>query len=315
MIRTLVFWAILIFLAGGAYTLFGILTFEPERPPPLQFDSVETLIARNQDEAKAKAGGVDTTLSPADEQRKMKAVTEVQQVVAEYEAVTPTLPVPAVPIMQVLTEYTRTGALPPRFVDAPDRATQYQFDGSNVMNTIDNPGPLMNCEGNVGLGLNPEATVPATILIGNETANSLTCTAAASQASTIRMFLGGPGDDQLTNAGAAAVFVPGSGNDKMQQGSGAALVYLEEGWGNDTLAVDCASAQLDQSRIPADLAYPWHFQFRHFLIFSPRIAEGDIAWDPTQNSLKNVRTGDTLTTSGKCLNMIFLYPSAAEMKP
>lgn len=315
MIRTLVFWTILILLAGGGYTLFGILTFEPERPAPLQFDSVETLMAKNQEAAKAKAGGVDTTLSPADEARKMKAVSEVQQVVAQYEGTIPTLPAAAAPVVQVITEYTRTGALPPRYVDAPGRATTYQFDGGNSMNTIDNPGPLMNCEGLVGLGLNPDASQPATVLIGNEEANSLTCTANAVNAETIRLFLGGPGDDQITNAGAASLMAPGSGNDKMQQGSGAALVYLEEGWGNDSLAVDCTTAAIDQTRLPPDLSYPWHFAFRHFIIFSPRIAQGDITWDPTDNILKNIRTGDTLTTTGKCVNLIFLYPSAADMKP
>jgi hypothetical protein len=316
MIRTLIFWSILILIAGAAYTFFGILTFEPERPAPLQFDTVETLIARNQEQLKSQGQETQIALSPDQEQRKMQLVTEVQKVVTSYENAIASMPAAAIPVVQVMTEYTRTGALPPMYVLDPINVRTYNFNADHVISSADYPGPKMDCEGNVGLGMPGENEVPASIMIGNEEGNSLNCNVKAADESIPRIMVAGPGDDFLTNAGATVIMVPGSGTDHMKVGGGSQVfLFLEEGWGSDKLDIDCSTANIDLTKLPATMTYPWTYPYKHFIVFSPRVAPGDVAWDAAGTSLANIRTGDKLATTGKCLNLIFLQPSAATQQP
>ncbi len=299
MMRGLFIWAVVIFSAAVAYVIAGILLFQPERPPPIQFETVESLLVRSQETYKAQMPPEEhkVTLSPVDEKKKMELAAEVQRVVAQYENAAITMPPQAAPAMQLITEYTRSGLLPPSYqVIAGGAPITYTFSASPRVSLADTGGIDLGCEG-VGT-----ESLAATLMIGDDQDNRLSCARPGKDA-VPRILLGGPGNDTLRNLSGPTLFVPGTGDDVIEAGDGAAMVLLEDAWGQDSLKIDCSTAGLGS--VAAGSVQPWAFAFRHFVIFSPHVARDDIIWDDTGTVLRNLRTGDTLKTGGKCVNLVF----------
>ncbi|MES2728915.1 MAG: hypothetical protein V4621_02300 [Pseudomonadota bacterium] len=300
MMRGLFVWAIVIFSAAIAYVIAGILLFQPERPPPIQFEAVEDLIQRSQEMYQAQTPDAPhkVTLSEGDEKRKMQAAADIQRVLTTYENAAITMPPQAAPVMQLLTEYTRAGVLPPLYSDASGTPVPYTFSASPRVSLPEAGGIDLGCEG-VGA-----TSLSAVLMIGDDQDNRLSCTQAG-KAAVPRILLGGPGNDTLRNLSGPSLFVPGTGNDTIESGDGAVMVLLEDAWGQDTLKIDCGTARAGPVNAAAGSESPWAFPFRHFVIFSPHIARTDIVWDETGTTLRNLQTGDTLKIGGKCVNLAF----------
>lgn len=295
MMRGLFVWAIAIFSAAIAYVIIGILLFQPERPPPINFETVESLLERSQEayQAQTPPEAQRVALSPAEEAKKAALVAAVQRVITQYEATAITLPPQAAPALQIITEYTRSGLLPPSYPMADGTYLPYTFAGIPLASLADSGGIDMGCEG-VGT-----AGLPANLLIGNDQDNRLSCTKPG-KATLPRMLLGGPGNDTLRNLSGPALYVPGTGDDTIESGDGATLILLEDGWGRDTAILNCASAGS-----PANGDQPLNFPFRHFILFSPNIARDDVVWNEDKTELRHLRTGDSLQTGGACVNLVF----------
>ncbi len=295
MMRGLFVWAIVIFSAAVAYVVAGILLFQPERPPPIAFEAVESVLERSREAYKAQTPPEEqaVTLSPADEARKAKIVANVQRTVAQYESAAVAMPPPAVPVMQIMTEYTRTGLLPPVYPMSDGTSAPYIFSSTPQINLIDTGGNDMGCEG-VGT-----AEAVANLMIGNDQDNRLSCTKPG-KATVPRILLGGPGNDTLRNLSGPTLFAPGTGNDVIEGGDGTTMVLLDDAWGQDALKIDCATAA---TPVAADQALS--FPFRNFIIFSPHIARNDVVWDEGGTTLRHLRTGDSLKIGGKCVNLVF----------
>jgi hypothetical protein len=117
----------------------------------------------------------------------------------------------------------------------------------------------------------------------------------------------------ITSLEGNAIINPGSGNDVITAGTGRLLLVLEDGWGNDTLTFSCQDAEVFPNDIPKDFPVPWVQKSINFIVLSPRINRADVEWNG--NVLTNKTTGDTLSVSQNCFNVVGSSATVAQSAP
>ena len=308
MMRGIFVWAVIIFVAAVSYVIAGIVVFQPDRPPPLQFETIDTLITKSQETYRAQTPPEvqRVTLAPDAEKKKAAWAAQIQKVLTQYEEAAIAMPAQAAPILQLITEYTRNGALPPVFHSAADAAAvPFTFAADPRAMLADRGGMDLGCDGVGSAGLS------AFLMVGDDQDNRLSCTQTG-KATVPRLLLAGPGNDTVRNMAGPSVFVPGTGDDTIENGAGnAAILVLEDAWGRDVWQLNCAASQIATTAIDPDS--PWDMPFLNTIIFAPHISRSDIVWNDSKTGLRHLRTGDALDLGGACVNLIFYdqLPSAA----
>lgn len=298
-------WMFVILALGVAYTIYGIFTFVPEQPAPIQFEDVESIMARNREEA--KLSGTEQVISLTAEEQAVKRafVTRINQSVETYEAILPNANRRVAPIIKIFSDYTRNTSLPPVFVNSntPQGYYALQFPTGAARDVQEEKTGALSCTGGTGTGL---AVSVAYTLIGDDRANTLSCEASTNPQSAL-VLVGGPGNDTMRVGTSTTIFHPGSGDDIIKVSGGQAFIVLEAGWGKDELEIDCTNARVDLNNLPANMNTSWTWPYNNFVIFGPTINREDVIWEST-NTLLNQRTGDTLKVNDRCVNLVFYTP-------
>jgi hypothetical protein len=294
---------ILILIASAVYTVYGLTTFEPDRPPPFVFNEPKMpadLTAIEQGIAAESNAG----LTPAQQQQKAEAVAQVSQAISLYQGYEKESPQQSVSTLGIINTAVVSGRLPAYFLSGKDEISgkrKFELLSVNTANNliIEPKAKKLACTTKMP---------PIDFLIGDETDNALECDLTNVVGATgDKVILAGPGNDTVLVGTGSKIINAGSGDDMITAGSGRLILVLEPGWGKDTLTVDCAGAKVLPEQIP-EFSIPWSYDTVNFILLSPQINAGDVVWEG--NVLKNRLTDDTLTVSENCLAIVSAGVSA-----
>lgn len=285
-----------IFVIAAAYTAYGVIMFEPQKPAPLVFNEPDPATLKTLFAESDKAPVVP--LTPAQEKQTELAVQEISGAMVTYKKNIEDASTRLKATLTLLHGLIGSGQLPafyPNVTETP--GTPRRFEKLNfepkAETTVTEFKKEIACENKDG--------APFQVLIGDDSANTLTCDLTA--ASPVdRIFLGGPGNDIIADGVGNRVINAGSGDDTIELGRGRTILILEDGWGQDTVKADCTGAEIAEGEIPSGSAIPWTSKFTNFIALSPRIQPGAVKWEG--NVLKNTVTGDTLTVETNCFTLI-----------
>ncbi len=288
--------ALLLILVAG-YALYSLVTFQADqeyeftfKEPTLPPDIQANIDAENQ---------ADKGLTPEQITQRNQALSMMQQAIDQYQSLEQVLPQQASSSMAVLNGYFLSGQLPAYFLGMSDASKgTRQFGPLNVSasNVIIADSTRKN------IGCASDSTGSET-LIGNEFDNSIECdylNKAVGHGD--RLLLGGPGNDKITDTYGNRIINGGTGNDTITVGAGRTILLLEDGWGQDTLNIDCGDAAVTSVQVPSEFPTPWLYKFNNFIVLSPRIDPNDVQW--VGNVLKTRNGADTLTVNQSCFTVI-----------
>ncbi len=273
------------------YVAFEMVTFEQDPAPPFVF-SAPVL-------PEGISGGVGNENLTA-EQRLAREKTNdaIQTTVNIYSAARDIIPQQAVESLDILTNQTVDGHVPPLFLSMVNPVTgkrTYEAPkiDPNQFATITSEKKSIMCE----------SQVPSSkILIGNDEDNILECSIQNEFATVDRMFLGGPGNDKITDINGNRIVNGGTGDDTIALGKGRSIIILDAGWGKDQLTVDCEGAGVAHAEIPLETGIPYPYNFSNLIVLSPRLQTKDLKWEG--NVLKSINSQDTLTVNDKCFTVV-----------
>jgi hypothetical protein len=295
---------VLIALCG--YTAYGLATFEADKP--YEFSFAEPKLPPDI-VGMSKQKEADPTLTPEMAKQTEAAVSQMSQAVAMYQNYEKTAPQQAVSTFSIINSAILNGKLPAYLLSSTKNTLNVRnFEMITLRPTqssiIDDKtkGKSVTCRlGDSGY---------ADIVIGDAGDNDVKCDAPRDAGQLDRMFLGGPGNDMITSSAGNVIVNAGSGNDVLTLGEGRVLLVLEDGWGNDTLTYACTNAAISPAEVPKDFPVPWVNKNTNFIILSPRINPSDVVWEG--NVLTNKTTGDTLSVTQNCFNVVGSSAAASE---
>lgn len=294
--KSLTLLTILILLLGTGYIGFSILTFEPDTPQryDLSIQTPETL-----DEVKNKSQQI---LSVQEEQRKANIISSLKRGITLYDNSWMNAPVQAQTMKETLEAAIKISRIPVYYpVSSFLGIGASNFPSYNVLE------PVSMLVSQVQDGAE-EGTISSIscadadqgFILGDTGDNALSCNLTTNDKT--RVFLSGPGNDSI-NVRGNAIINSGTGNDKIQSGPEFTMIYVEPNFGKDTINMDCGEAQIQLPNSPTSKTLPWSKPFSHFIVFDPRLSKRDITI--TGNTLKHNNTGDEITLSENCFNIIF----------
>lgn len=295
--------ALLLILVAG-YALYSLVTFQADqeyeftfKEPTLPPDIQAALDAENQS---------DKGLTPEQIAQRNQALSMVQRAIDQYQTLEQSLTPQASPTMAILNGYFLSGQLPAYFLgmsDSTKGTRQYGPLAVSSMTTIVADSSRKN------ISCTSDSTGSET-LIGNEFDNGIECDYLNKAAGPgDRLLLGGPGNDKISDTYGNRIINGGTGNDTIAAGLGRTILVLEDGWGQDTLNIDCGDAAVTPVQVPSEFPTPWLYKFNNFIVLSPRIDPNDVEW--VGNVLKTKSGTDTLTVSQSCFTLIPAVDAAA----
>lgn len=288
--RLIVFSIIVILVTATLYTLYGITTFDPEKPAPLVFQEPTA-------EELRKLGVLiqnkpAPVLNSQQKEQAEKALAVISEAVSVYQGYQQASPLQLRDTISIITAAVGSGQLPAYFLGAKEPQSAQRTLGMIKINPASalkasETEPDLSCDG------------AFTILYGDENHNTLQCQAPATQEDDV--FLGGPGNDTITDTLGNRIVNAGPGNDTIELGQGRSIIVLEPDWGQDRVNIDCRGATVEPSEIPTSLI-PWTAKYSNFILVSSRIPDGALTWK--DNVLTNTASGDTLTVNENCFNLV-----------
>lgn len=299
-----------VLIALCAYTAYGLATFESDQPYEFTFAEPKLppdIIGLS------KQKEVDPTLTPEMAKQTEAAVSQMSQALAVYQTYEKMAPQQAASTFSILNSSILNGKLPAYLLSAGKvPATNTRTFEMITLQPIKSSVIDEKSKGKgVTCALGEMGT--ADILIGDASDNDIKCDAPRSLDPLDRMFLGGPGNDMITSAAGNVIVNAGSGNDILTLGEGRVLLVLEDGWGNDTLTYACKDSEVMPAEVPKNFPVPWVQKNTNFIILSPRINPSDVVWEG--NVLTNKTTGDTLSVTQNCFNVVGSTATVAEQAP
>lgn len=288
--------ALLLVLVAG-YALYSLVTFQPDqeyeftfKEPTLPPDIQANIDAENQ---------ADKGLTPQQITQRNQALSMVQQAIDQYQMLEQSLPPQASSTMAILNGYFLSGQLPAYFLGMSDSTKgirQYGPLAVSSLNTVVADSSRKN------IGCTSDSTGSET-LIGNEFDNNIECdNMNKAIGHGDRFILGGPGNDKITDTYGNRIINGGTGNDIITAGPGRTILILEDGWGQDTLNIDCGDAAVTPTQVPSEFPTPWLYKFNNFIVLSPRVDPNDVEW--VGNVLKSKSGTDTLTVNQSCFTVV-----------
>ena len=292
--RLIVIFILAIIVGAGLYTAYGVFTFEAEKPAPLVFKEpdIKDLQSLGYSVGEYNAGKVEVALTPEQKQQASLAVTKIAQAMTIYQdnekKATPRLQ----ESLNILNGAIGSGILPAYFLNVKDVLhPERSFDTLKF-----NPTAVKAAMGTAAASCDNSTNV----MIGDEADNTLSCT--STEVSGDQIFIGGPGNDTISDTLGDRIINAGGGDDTITLGPGRNIIILEENWGKDSLTVDCSGASIAANEVPAGFAVPWVSKFTNFIVLSPRIQQDSVNWQG--NILTNASTGDSLTVSENCFTLV-----------
>ena len=286
--RIIIIFIFVILAAAGIYTGYSILTFEPVQPAPLVFKEPDAEVLKQ-----LVSSGKDKLpeMSASEKAQSQAAVDKIGEALTIYQGYEQKATPRLAGTLAIIDSVISSGKLPAWFLDQQNKKfDMLKFDPTNVV-VVQQPKTSVSCVG------------PTTsVMIGDNGENAMDCAAPA--ADNDQIFLSGPGNDTIVDVAGNRIVNAGSGDDTITLGPGRSIVVLEDGWGHDTLKVDCTGATVVPSNIPPGFPVPWLDKYTNFIVLSPRIQPEAVKWDATGKILTNTASGDTLTVSENCFNVV-----------
>lgn len=286
---------VFVLVAIAIYTAYGIFTFQKDEPQKFVFNEPKLppeLIAQD-----------DAPQRPDEAKQQKQAVEDAQTALTNYHDIMTKLPQQPKDTLSVLIDRMTTSDLPLYFLGAadPQKGNLRSFETLKIDtdSVIDASQKKQN--------LNCMAKMPvAKILIGSAGKDIMACDASRSLVGPARdpdyIFIGGPENDQITDATGNRIINGGTGDDDIRLGAGRSIIMLDASWGHDTVTVDCAGAVVSDREIPKDFPIPWIYKTMNFIVLGKSIDPKDVVWD--KNVLKDKVTGDTLTVNENCFTVV-----------
>lgn len=293
---------IALIVAVVLYTAYGLMTFEPDPATPFTFAEPAPLA----DPAATTATATTTTgTPPADAQQTSAAMTQMTQAITLYQSYEKEATPQAISTFSILNAAVFNGRLPAYLISQSLNSAQVRnFDlitlDPKKFTAIRSGDASLNC----GVGA---ATFD--IMVGDNGDNRIQCDGGTSTRD--QMFLGGPGNDDLISDRGNRIINAGTGDDKITAGPGRTIIILDDAWGKDTLMIDCTASKINlQAELPQNFPIPWVQPYTNFILLSPRINPNDVEWNGLV--LTNKTTGDTLSVSEKCFNLVSAGQSSTQ---
>lgn len=285
-----------ILIGLALYTVYGLVTYEPQRAAPFVF--ADPVLPPELQAEKDAAAAEAIPLTPQQQEQASAAVAQISQAVAVYQSYEAAAIPQAAPTFELLNTAVLNNTLPAYLISqtlSPSQVRSFELitldPKKNVM--IDKSQTAVNCSQN---------GVVQDLVIGDNGDNRVECDAPAAQVALDRVFLGGPGKDTIVSAFGNRIINAGTGDDNITVGPGRTIILLEDAWGKDTLTVDCSNTKVDKIEIPQGFPVPWTHEYTNFIVLAPNISRSDVSWDGLV--LTNRVTGDTLTVNENCFNLI-----------
>ncbi len=286
---------LLVLAAVVVSTIYGLLTFQVDEPQPFVFNEPklppEFLL---QDEAIQNNG---------ENQTKIAAVEDAQKALTIYKDYQKNAPQQANDTIALLVERMTNSDLPLYFLSSPNtqQGSVRKFETLTInTNSIIDPTTAkqnFNCSSKAPV---------ANIIIGTSGKDMIVCDTMRDITGTVVepdfMFMGGPDDDQITDALGNRIVNGGTGNDTLKLAAGRSIIVLDASWGHDKVDINCAGAMIIPSEIPANFSIPWVHKTTNFIVLGSSINPADVAWKG--NVLTHNITGDTLAVNQNCFNVV-----------
>lgn len=285
-----------IFLIAGAYTAYGVFMFEPQKPAPLVFNepdpaTLQTLFADNAQEVPV------LPLTPAQEKQTDDAVQRIGEAMSTYRQNEENAGLRLKATISLLNGLIASGKMPAYFLNVGDGAAARNFE----LLEINPKSEITVAELKKDIACENENGNAYQVLIGDDASNVLSC-GNTPIGEGDRIFLGGPGNDSITDGTGNRIINAGSGDDVITLGRGRTILVLEDAWGKDSVTADCSGAEIPKGEIPQGFPIPWTSNFTNFIVLSPRIKTEAVSWQ--NNILVNSATGDTLTVDNNCFTLV-----------
>jgi hypothetical protein len=293
---------ILIVLGLLGYGIVSVVSFEPKKIAPLVFDEVvdPTLMANT------PVTMQDLPLTPEQQKRSEESVEKIAEVVTSLRTLIETAPATIKPTLEILGDSMAVARLPAYLLTiTKDSNLKREFQSMKLVLTSQQSAEILKtpnlvCELNAGL--------TSDVLLGDNTDNKLSCASDDRRVNRDQLFIGGIGNDTISDSFGNRIVNGGAGNDTITLGSGRSIIVLEEGWGQDTLSLDCKGAKVEKDEIkaatPEGFPVPWAAPFANFVVVAPSISQADLVWDG--NTLQHKGRKDTLKVNDKCFTLITL---------
>jgi hypothetical protein len=315
-------------LVGAGYFFLNVQSYEPSTGTTIQ-----ALPEQNVDDL-VQASEAPVEAAPADlvpDMEKARAV--VTQAFDKYSAYKRDLPRQAQETISLIIRLMAKGKLPTYFVDVKQagyEADRHFFEpieidpfnishlnltqGRAMCNEVPNSSgdqitalykitkdangrPAYECA-----GTNCPAQEYFDVMIGDTLGNKFLCDPKLTPLSGDQVYLGGPGDDVIKHTKGNVIIDGGSGNDTVALGRGRKVMIMSQGWGQDTINIDCTGAQIDKTKLPP-FALPWEYEYTNFLVFGTGIQPEDLKFDGLE--IQHIVTRDKVTFSDYCFNIVF----------
>lgn len=326
--RTLAIILIAAVVIGSGYFYFNIKSYEPStgtKIPVLAEQNVDDLVPQDATAVEAAAADIVPDME--------KARAMVTAIFEQYGAYKRDLPRQAQDTIALMVRLMAKGKLPTYFVDVKQAGYEQDmrfyeplnFNPLNISHLNLTQGRIMCDEvsGSSGDKVTTryslakdekghpkyecvDANCPPheyfDVMIGDTLGNKFLCDPKLTPLSGDRIYLGGPGDDVVKHTKGNVIVDGGSGDDVMALGRGRKLMIFSQGWGNDTVNIDCAGAQIDKTQLPP-FALPWSYEYTNFLIFGTGIQPEDLKFNGME--IEHIVTKDKVTFSDYCFNIVF----------
>lgn len=335
--RILTIVIVVVALLGAGYFYFNVSSYEPSTGT-----RIPVLPEQNIDDLKVDTAEVAPTSAPAIQD--MATAKEMAHKAFEtYTDYQRDLPKQATQTINLLLRLMAKGKLPIYFVDVKPEGYEQQtpyfeplkFDPFNIAHLRLTQGRAMcnDVEGSSGGkvvdryvvaqgedGKNTykcvDANCPANeyydVMIGDILANKFLCEPKLKPLSGDRIFLGGPGDDAIKQTAGNAIVDGGTGNDNITLQNGRKIMVISQGWGQDSITLDCKGAVVNKEALPP-FPLPWNYDFTNFVVFGNGIRPEDLKFNGLE--IEHIVTGDKVTFSEYCFNIVFAEDFQAQGIP
>ncbi len=291
--QSLIFFLVII-AAACLYTLFGIITFTPDKAEPFVFNSPnlpQGITLPNHD-------AFATELTPEEIELNRKADETIDDALSTFRDMRDTIPQQALETLDILTNQADTSIIPIFFLSDIDPATNKRtFQTLKFEPTRWASIPLGKSSISCSVQ-NP----PADILVGNDENNTLECNLQDNKNNSDRLLLGGPGADTITDTKGNRLVNGGTGDDTIALGAGRSTIVLDAAWGHDKVTVDCSNSHVTPDQLDSTFPVKYPYATTNFIILSPRLMSKDLKWDG--NVLKSTTSDDTLTVNENCFTIV-----------
>lgn len=290
---------VILMIAVVAYTAYGLMTFQPDEAKPFTFSQPILPVELDAAGQAITPGTQPAPVSDAQQQQTDAAMAQLTQAITLYQGYEKEASPQAVSTFSIINAAVFNGRLPAYLLSQSKNASQMR---SFELLTLDptKVAAIRSGENTLTCGAAPAA---ADILVGDNGDNKIICDLEAATTPLDRVFLGGPGNDEIISAHGNRIINAGTGDDKITAGPGRTMVILDDAWGKDTLTVDCGDTKVNPTtEIPPNFPIPWVQPFTNFILLSPRINPADVEWKGLV--LTNKTTGDTLSVNDNCFNVI-----------